>query len=128
MGEINHKAKHCGSIKPSQWWRYRDDIFDLWPQGLAALHFFTEYINSPYPTITFELVYSESKLNVLDVTLHLVDGFIQTRNYYLLFNGPSWGFCKDSDMCDDSDALCGGPVAPWQLRHFCHQLNCSRSN
>ena len=81
MGEIDHKAKHCGPIKPSQWWRYRDDIFDLWQQGPAALNSFTEYINSLYPTINFELVHSESKLNVLDVTLHLVDGFIQTDVY-----------------------------------------------
>ena len=29
----------------------------------------------------FELVYSENKLNVSDVTLHLVDGFIQTDVY-----------------------------------------------
>ena len=81
MGEIDHKAKHCGPIKPSQWWRYRNDIFDLWQQGPAALNSFTEYINSLYPTIKFELVHSESKLNVLDVTLHLVDGFIQTDVY-----------------------------------------------
>ena len=81
MGEIDHKAKHCGPIKPSQWWRYRDDIFDLWQQGLAALNSFTEYINSLYPMIKFELVYSESKLNVLDVELHLVNGFIQTDVY-----------------------------------------------
>ena len=81
MGEIDHKAKHCGPINPSQWWRYRDDIFDLWRQGLAALYSFTEYINSLYPTIKFELVHSVSKLNVLDVTLHLVDGFIQTDVY-----------------------------------------------
>ena len=81
MGEIDHKAKHCGPIKPSQWWRYRDDIFDLWQQGPTALNSFTEYINSLYPTINFELVYSENKLNVLDVTLHLVDGFIQTDVY-----------------------------------------------
>ena len=81
MGEIDHKAKHCGPIRPSQWWRYRDDIFDLWQQGPAALNSFTEYIKSLYPTIKFELVHSESKLNVLDVTLHLVDGFIRTDVY-----------------------------------------------
>ena len=81
MGEIDHKAKHCGPIKPSQWWRYRDDIFDLWQQGPAALNSFTEYINSLYPTIKFELVHLESKLNVLHVTLHLVDSFIQTNVY-----------------------------------------------
>ena len=78
MGEIDHKAKFCGPIRPSQWWRYRDDIFDLLQQGLSALNSFTDYINSLYPTIKFELVFSENKLNVLDATLHLVDGFIQT--------------------------------------------------
>ena len=67
MGEIDHKAKHCGPIKPLHWWRYRDDIIDLWQQGLAALNSFTEYINSLYPTIKFELVYSEYKLYVLEV-------------------------------------------------------------
>ena len=66
---------------PPQWWRYRDDIFYLWQQGLAALNSFTEYINSLYPTIKFELDYSESNLNVSDVSLHLVDGFIQTDFY-----------------------------------------------
>ena len=81
VGEIDNKAKHCGPIKPSQWWRYRDDIFDHWQQDLAALNYFTEYINTLYPMIKFELVYSENKLNVVDVTLHLVDGFIQTDVY-----------------------------------------------
>ena len=42
MGEIDHKAKHCGPLKPSQWWRYRDDIFDLWQQGPA---FCTEFLH-----------------------------------------------------------------------------------
>ena len=81
MGEIDHKAKFCGPIKPALWWRYRDDIFDLWQQGLPALETFTQYINSLYPTIKFELVFSDSHLNVLDVTLHLIDGFIRTDVY-----------------------------------------------
>ena len=35
--------------RPSLWWRYRDDVFDLWQQGLPALETFTQYINSLYP-------------------------------------------------------------------------------
>ena len=35
----------------------RDDIFDLWQQGLPAFKTFTQYINSLYPTIKFELVF-----------------------------------------------------------------------
>ena len=81
MGIIDQKAKYGGKIKPLLWWRYRDDIFDLWKQGLSALNAFTDYINILYPTIKFELVYSDSHLNVLDLTLHLVDGYIQTDVY-----------------------------------------------
>ena len=81
MGEIDLRAKFSGLIKPSLWWRYRDDVFYLWQQGLPALHQFTEYINSLYPTIKFELGFSEHELHVLDLTLHLVDGFIRTDVY-----------------------------------------------
>ena len=63
MAELDRKAKFCGPIKPALWWRYQDDIFDLWQQGLPALEEFTHYINSLYPTIKFELVFSESRLN-----------------------------------------------------------------
>ena len=31
----------------------------------------------------------------------------------LLFNGPSWGFCYDTDVCDNSEALNGEPLALW---------------
>ena len=81
MGEIDVKAKFLGPIKPSLWWRYHDDVFDLWQQGLPALHQFTDCINSLYPTIKFELVFSERELHVLDLTLYLIDGFIRTDVY-----------------------------------------------
>ena len=42
---------------------------------------FTDYINGLYPTIKFELVYSDSHLNVLDIMLHFHDGFLSTGVY-----------------------------------------------
>ena len=81
MGEIDLKAKFLAPIKPSLWWRYRDDVFDLWQLDLPALHQFTDFINSLYPTIKFELVFSEHELHVLDLTLYLIDGFIRTDVY-----------------------------------------------
>ena len=81
MGEIDLKAKFSGLIKLSLWWRYRDDVFDLWQQGLPALHQFTDFIHSLYPTIKFGLVFSERELHVLDLTLYLIDGFIRTDVY-----------------------------------------------
>jgi len=77
MGIIHEK----GSLKPLLWQRYRDDTFDHWTQGLPKLLEFTAYINSLYPTIKFELVYSESFLHVLDLTLHRKDGLIGFNTY-----------------------------------------------
>ena len=102
MGVIDHKAKFEGTIKPMLWLRYRDDIFDLWTQGVEKLLEFTNYINSLYHTIKFELVYSESSLNVLDLTLLLQDGFISTDIYskptdshlYLPHNSSHPDHCK----------------------------------
>ena len=102
MGLIDEKAKFGGAVKPMLWWRYRDDVFDIWIHGLPKLLEFTEYINSLYPTIKFELVYSEHTLNVLDLTLHLQDGFISTDIYakptdshlYLPFSSSHPAHCK----------------------------------
>ena len=100
MGIIDQKAK-SGVTKPKLWWRYRDDIFDLWTQGTTKLNEFTEFINSLYPTIKFTMVSSEISLNVLDLTVLLVDGFIQTDIYskptdhhiYLLRNSAHPSHC-----------------------------------
>ena len=87
MGLIDEKAKFEGALKPLLLWRYRDDVFDVWTHGLPKLLEFTEYINS---------------LNVLDLTLHLQDGFIITDIYakptdshlYLPFSSSHPAHCK----------------------------------
>ena len=56
--------------KPMRWWRYRDDIFDICTQGLPKLLEFIDYVNGLYPTIKFELVYSDSHLNDVYAKLH----------------------------------------------------------
>ena len=81
MGVIDEKAKFGGSLNPMLWWRYRDGFFDIWTQGLPKLLEFTGYINGLYHTIKFELVYSDSHLNVFDLTLHFRDGIISTDVY-----------------------------------------------
>ena len=54
MGLIDEKHKSEGPYKPLLWWRYRDDITDLWTEGLSQLLKFTDFINSLYPTIKSE--------------------------------------------------------------------------
>ena len=101
MGIIDQKAM-SGNIKPNLWWRFRDDIFDLWAMGHAKLLEFTQFINSLYPTIKFTLVHSPTSLDVLDLTLNLVDGYIQTDIYskptdnhiYLLRNSAHPSHCS----------------------------------
>ena len=91
MEEIAKLANYDGPIKPMLWWRYRDDILDIWTQGVEKLLEFTEYINSLYPTIKFELVYSANSLNVLDLTLrlnnymHIYVYFKSTDNHLYLY-------------------------------------------
>ena len=100
MGVIDKKAK-SGEIKPNLWWRYRDDICDLWTQGHSKLNDFAWFINSLYPTIKFTVVSSETSLNVLDITLNLVDGFAHNdiyskptdNNIYLLHNSARTAHC-----------------------------------
>ena len=54
MGIIDQK-EWSGNIKPNLWWKYRDDIFDLWTLGHDKLLQFTQFINSLYPTVKFTL-------------------------------------------------------------------------
>lgn len=101
MGKIDELATG-GPVKPNLWWRYRDDVVEVWTHGLEKLHEFTDYINSLYPTIKFELVYSDRTLNVLDLTLTFKDGFISTDIYskptdshlYLPYNSSHPAHCK----------------------------------
>ena len=57
------------------------NIFDLWLQCETKLLDFTDFLNSLHPTIKFTSEFSETSLNALDITLRLVDGFIQTDYY-----------------------------------------------
>ena len=105
MGLIDEKATFGDAMKPLLWWRRMDDVFDVWTHGLPKLLEFTEYINSLYPTIKFELVYSEHTLSVLDLTLHLPDGFMITDIYakptdihlYIPFSSSHPSHCKKVD-------------------------------
>ena len=70
-----------GPYKPNNWWRFRDDIFEVWTHGEEALHEYTGFINSIYPTIKFVLRYSKNQLEFLDVNIKLNNGLISTDVY-----------------------------------------------
>ena len=71
MGIVDHKAKSGGKIKPLPWsdtemtfLTYGNKVF------LHLIHLRIISTHALYPTIKFELVYSDSHLNVLNITLH----------------------------------------------------------
>ena len=86
MGSIEEKARFGGAVRPLPWGRYRDDIFHLWIHGVPKLLKFTEYINSLYPTIKFELVYSKRRLNILDLIYTDIYAKLTDSHLYLPFS------------------------------------------
>ena len=69
--EVDTQADSVDHIDRTYWLRCRDDVIDIWILGVSKLLEFTDYINSLFPTTRFEVAYSESDLNALDLTLHL---------------------------------------------------------
>ena len=102
MGKIDELACRGGDIRPNLWWRYRDDVFEVWTHGEEKLREFTDYINTLYPTIKFILVFLDISLNVLVLTLKLENGFITTDVYskptdshlYFPFDSSHPAHCK----------------------------------
>lgn len=61
MTYIDKVATSRGPFVPNNWWRYRDDIFEIWTHGYEALGTFTNFINSIYPSIEFVVRSSDTK-------------------------------------------------------------------
>ncbi|XP_075684661.1 uncharacterized protein LOC142652871 isoform X2 [Rhinoderma darwinii] len=53
------------------WWRYIDDVFLLWTGNLTELQDFYTYINEIDETVKFTMVYSDTKIQFLDVLITL---------------------------------------------------------
>ncbi len=62
LQNFTHRPKFC--------FRYIDDIWGVWTNGLENLLKFVEYSNSAHPTIKFTLEYSSTEINFLDTTVH----------------------------------------------------------
>ena len=65
-------------LKPYLWQRYIDDIFFLWENGEEKLKLFINNINKMHPIITFTADWSKASINVLDVTVSIAEGIIET--------------------------------------------------
>ena len=84
MTEVDQVVTSQGPYKPGYWCRFRDDAFDIWTHGAAALFEFTDFLNSigknlKWKTnLRFKLKsYSEASIHYLDTKISLTKGKLQ---------------------------------------------------
>ena len=63
------------------WSRFRDDCFSIWFESVPALLNFTEWLNYLSNSIKFTVKYSEVHLEVLDTSLFIINGRIESKVY-----------------------------------------------
>ena len=68
-------------LKPIAFFRFIDDIMQVWTHGIEALNKFIEAANNLYPTIKFIHCISPEKVKFLDTTAHLVDNSLEIEIY-----------------------------------------------
>ena len=69
-------------FNPHTWFRYIDDIFMIWTEGLDNLKIFIDYLNHIHPSIKFTSSHSSTNVSFLDVNVSLTnDGNISTDLY-----------------------------------------------
>ena len=96
MGLVEDKLWESCLLKPSEWCRYIDDIWGLWPHGNDAFIGFMEILNNLYPAeLEFTHVFDFNTINFLDVIIHRTkEGFLSTdlfvkptfKNLYLRYD------------------------------------------
>ena len=67
---------------PPDWSRFHDDCFIIWFESVPALLNFTEWLNSLSNSIKFTVKYSEVHLEVLDTSLFIINGRIESKVYF----------------------------------------------
>ena len=69
MGKLQADLLHRTPYKPSDWRRFIDDIFNIWPHGEQKLTCFLDEINSFHPTIKIKAEWFRDSVTFLDTTV-----------------------------------------------------------
>ena len=80
MAELEEEILSGVELKPYLWWRYTDDIFFPREHGEEKLKFI-EYLNEKHPTLKFTAEWSQTSINILDVSVSFTDGKTTTDLY-----------------------------------------------
>ena len=83
MEQFQQQALNMAEKKPSNWYRYVDDTFVVWPHGEEELQNFLQYLNSLHTNIQFTMeTEKDDKLTFLDVLVKKkLDGLLGHTMY-----------------------------------------------
>ena len=81
MGEIERQFLDTQDYKPLVWWRYIDDIFNIWTHGEESLVTFIDAFNSFHPTIKIKAEYSYTETIFLDTRVYIKNQRIKSDLY-----------------------------------------------
>ena len=81
LGIFETNALSNAPFHPHTWWRYLDDVFMIWTEGLDHLKIFVDYLNNIHPSIKFTTNHSLTNVPFLDVMVSLHNGTIETDLY-----------------------------------------------
>ena len=71
LGTFEANALKNAPFNPHTWFRYIDDIFMIWTEGLDNLKIFIDYLNHIHPSIKFTSSHSSTNVSFLDVNVSL---------------------------------------------------------
>ena len=81
MGKWESELLERAQEKPTQYYRFVDDIFGIWQHGEKSLKEFYETANKIHPRIKLTLEYSQDGTTFLDTKVKLINGVIVTELY-----------------------------------------------
>jgi len=81
MGEWESELLERAQKRPTQYYRFVDDIFGIWPHGEQSLRDFCEVANAIYPRIKLTMECSKESITFLDTRVRLHNGMIKTGLY-----------------------------------------------
>ena len=83
MGVVEERPWDTCKLKPSQWYRYIDDIWGLWPHGLDEFNVFMDTLNNLFPKVLeFTSTFGFQSIPFLDLLVFRTpEGFLGTDLY-----------------------------------------------
>ena len=78
MGKFEMDFMKICLEKPTNWFRFLDDIFMVWTHSIDKLHEFIKCLNNFHPYIKFTYDIFETKVSFLDVDILLQNNYIST--------------------------------------------------